>query len=267
MIDKISDSTENGFTFVSLYQLSGMLIIFNSLLFVFTLVGGSLPLWFRKLDDDGMEYLLAFSGAFLLSMTLLHLLPETFEELGSKAGILLLVGFFIQLFIQRFTHGIEHGHTHVHSHDGHKHIPVASIMFGLSVHAFMEGLPLGFNYRMETTEPALYLAIGAHKLPEAILVTSLMLEAGRSKKNTVINLILFSLITPASGFIANKLGTSFHFIAELVISLIPIVAGAFIHISTTIFFESGTKHHMLTRKKILAILSGVLIGILTLAIE
>lgn len=244
-----------------------MLLTFNILLFIITIIGGSLPLWLKKLDDKGMQYLLAFSGAFLLSMTLLHLLPETFEELGSKAGILLLVGFFIQLFIQRFTHGIEHGHTHVHSHDGHKHIPIASIMFGLSIHAFMEGLPLGFNYRMEATEPALYMAIAAHKMPEAILVTSLMIEAGRSRNNTLMNLVLFSLITPASGFIANKLGTSFHFIAELVISLIPIVAGAFIHISTTIFFESGTKHHMLTGKKIIVILLGVAIGILTLAFE
>lgn len=244
-----------------------MLLTFNILLFIITIIGGSLPLWLKKLDDKGMQYLLAFSGAFLLSMTLLHLLPETFEELGSKAGILLLVGFFIQLFIQRFTHGIEHGHTHVHSHDGHKHIPIASIMFGLSIHAFMEGLPLGFNYRMEATEPALYMAIAAHKMPEAILVTSLMIEAGRRRNNTLMNLVLFSLITPASGFIANKLGTSFHFIAELVISLIPIVAGAFIHISTTIFFESGTKHHMLTGKKIIVILLGVAIGILTLAFE
>lgn len=214
-----------------------------------------------------MQYMLAFSGAFLLSMTLLHLLPETFEEIGSKAGFFLLVGFFIQLFIQRFTHGIEHGHMHVHEHDGHKHVPVTSIMLGLSVHAFMEGLPLGFNYRMEATEPALYMAVAAHKIPEAILVTTLILQTSKSMSKTVLSLAMFSLITPMSGVLAHMLGMSYHFIAQLVIALIPIVAGAFIHISTTIFFESGTRHHMLTGKKILAILSGLGIGLITLIFE
>jgi len=244
-----------------------MSFTYSLLLFIITFTGGSIPLWSRKLNDNAMQYLLAFSGAFLLSMTFLHLLPETFEEIGSKAGIFLLAGFFIQLFIQRLTHGVEHGHTHVHSHDGHKHIPITSIMLGLSIHAFMEGLPLGFNYRMDTTEPALYMAVAAHKLPEAILVTTLILETTHSKIKTAFYLILFSLITPFSGILANMLGMSYHFISQLVISLIPIVAGAFIHISTTIFFESGTKHHMLTPKKILVIILGIGIGLLTLAFE
>ena len=218
-----------------------------------------------------MQYLLAFSGAFLLSMTFLHLLPETFEEIGSKAGLLILAGFFVQLLIQRLTHGVEHGHTHTHSHthkhDGHSHIPIMSIMTGLSIHAFMEGLPLGFNYRMEATEPALYMAVAMHKIPEAILVTSLVYESTKSKSKTFAILALFSLVTPLSGIFANMLGMSYHFIAQMVTYLIPIVAGAFIHISTTIFFESGTKHHMLTRKKTLAIITGLGIGLLTLAFE
>lgn len=244
-----------------------MSFTYSLLLFVITFIGGSIPLWSKKLNEDAMQYLLAFSGAFLLSMTFLHLLPETFEEIGSKAGILLLAGFFIQLLIQRLTHGVEHGHTHVHQHNGHNHIPMTSIMLGISIHAFMEGLPLGFNYRMDTTEPSLYLAVAAHKLPEAILVTSLLLETTHSKSKTLIGLVLFSLITPFSGIIANMLGMSYHFISQLVISLIPVVAGAFIHISTTIFYESGTKHHMLTKKKIMAIIFGIGIGILTLAFE
>lgn len=206
----------------------------------------------------------------MLSMTLLHLLPETFKELGANAGMLLLAGFFIQLFLQRFTHGVEHGHTHVHDHahgHNHNHIPLSSIMVGLSVHAFMEGLPLGFNYRMETTEPALYMAVGAHKIPEAILVTSLVLDSTNSKRKAFTTLILFSLITPVAGAMAYFLGMSYNFIAQLVISLIPIVAGAFIHISTTILFESGTKHHGLTKRKTYAILGGLAIGLLTLALE
>lgn len=240
-----------------------MSLTYSLILFLLTVVGGSIPLWLKKLDDNAMQYLLAFSGAFLLSITLLHLLPETFEELGQQAGFFLLVGFFIQLFIQRVTHGVEHGHTHVHEHKHSHNIPFTSIMVGLSVHAFMEGLPLGFNYRMETTEPALFLAVAAHKIPEVILVTTLVLDTFHNNKQKALGvLIAFAMITPVSGILANKLGMTYNFVAQLVISLIPIVAGAFIHISTTIFFESGTRHHMLTWKKILAILFGVGLGLM-----
>jgi zinc and cadmium transporter len=241
-----------------------MQLVYNLLLFVITFAGGSIPLLVKGLNDNRMHYLLAFSGSFLLSITFLHLLPETFEELGGKAGFFLLVGFFVQLLIQRITHGIEHGHVHVHPHE--HHIPLRSILVGLSLHAFMEGLPLGFNYRMEATEPSLYLAVAAHKLPEAMLVATLV--AGNSNKlNSYLILFLFSAITPFAGILATMLGTNYHFVANMVMALIPIVAGAFIHIATTIFFESGTRQHMLTWQKIIAIILGVGIGLATLVLE
>lgn len=235
------------------------------LLFAITFIGGSIPLWFKNLNDKQMHLLLAFSGSFLLSITFLHLLPETFSELGGKAGLYLLIGFFLQLILQRYTHGLEHGHVHSHDHD-HQHVPLTSILVGLSLHAFMEGLPLGFNYRMQATEPSLYMAVAAHKLPEAMLITSLVASTSTKTKSWLM-LLVFALITPFGAMIATRLGQSYYAMSQLVITLIPVVAGAFIHIATTIFFESGTKHHMLTKQKILAIVGGMSIGLITLLFE
>ena len=78
--------------------------IFNLLLFIITLLAGSVPLWFKGLNDRSMNLLLAFSGSFLLSITFLHLLHETFEELHATAGLYLLIGFFLQLIIQKVVH-------------------------------------------------------------------------------------------------------------------------------------------------------------------
>jgi len=244
-----------------------MHLLYPVILFIITIAGGSIPLWVKGLNDRRMQLLLAFSGAFLLSITFLHLLPETFEDLGSKTGFYILGGFFLQLFIQRFTHGVEHGHVHVHpnQHD-HHHIPVWSIVAGLSIHAFMEGLPLGFNYRNSATGPSLYFAVAAHKLPEAMLLTMLVLHE-RGKKTAVTTLLIFSFLTPLAGMIATYLGMHYGFISRMVTALIPIVAGAFIHISTTIFFESGTKQHLLTWQKVLAMVAGVSIALITLFLE
>ncbi len=244
-----------------------MHLFFPALLFLITILGGSIPLWFNGLNDRRMQLLLAFSGAFLLSITFLHLLPETFEDLGGKTGYYLLGGFFLQLFIQRFTHGVEHGHVHVHPNpQDHHHIPVWSIVVGLSVHAFMEGLPLGFNYRSSATGPSLYFAVAAHKLPEAMLLTMLLLN-GRGKQPAMVVLFIFALLTPLAGILATFLGMHYGFISRMVTVLIPIVAGAFIHISTTIFFESGTKQHLLTYQKVLAMAIGLAVGLITLFLE
>lgn len=249
---------------------SKLLLMFNLLLFILTIIGGSIPLWFTTISNKQTNYLLAFSGSFLLSITLLHLLPETFMDLPQQAGLLILVGFFLQLLIQRLTHGVEHGHSHVphtDNHDGHRHGRfLQSIFLGLAIHAFMEGLPLGFNYRMHATNPSLYMAVAAHKLPEAMMVTSIAL-ATSGKKTAWLTLILFSLITPVGSLLASWMGQSYHFVSKLLLWMIPIVAGAFLHISTTIFFESGTKQHLLTRQKTFAIIVGVGLGLATLLLE
>jgi zinc transporter ZupT len=254
------------------------MFLYNLLLFILTLIGGSAPLWLKSIDEQRTNYLLAFSGSFLLSITLLHLLPETFRDLGHEAGLFVLIGFFVQLLIQRFTHGVEHGHTHVavedhyhHHHHGDAHIhthaiPLLSVIAGLSLHAFMEGLPLGFNYRFEATEPSLYLAVAAHKLPEAMLLTSLVVNR-KGRKNALLVLVLFSLITPFASVLASFLGKRYLLMSNVIMWLVPIVAGAFIHIATTIFFESGTRQHMLTWRKTLSILLGVALGLTTLLFE
>jgi zinc and cadmium transporter len=239
------------------------MLYFNALLFIITFVGGSLPLWAKPIGERQMHLLLAFSGAFLLSITFLHLLPETFEELNHHAGLLILGGFFLQLVIQRFTHGIEHGHVH---HHDHHHIALVPILAGLGLHAFMEGLPLGFNYRIGATTPSLYMAVAAHKLPEA-MIAAMLVAGAKGKRTALIALFFFALITPIASVLATFAGTKYYAMSKLVAALIPVVAGAFIHIATTIFFESGTKQHLLTWRKIAAIIAGVGLGLATLVLE
>ena len=237
--------------------------IYLFLLFLLTAIGGAIPLFLKVFKASWMTLMLAFSGSFLLGITLLHLLPETFHDLGEKAGIYIFLGFFIQLVLQRLSHGVEHGH--VHDHGNHGHHAVLPIFVGLSIHAFMEGIPLGFNYQGEATLPSLFLGVAAHKLPEAITLCSFLLIAG-TKINKWLLLFLFALVSPLSAIMAFYYGQKFQFISELLIYIIPIVIGSFLHISTTILYESGTKHHQLSRQKVIAVLLGAGFALLTLLI-
>lgn len=241
------------------------MILYSILLFIITVVGGSLPIWSKGLNAKNMHYLLAFSGSFLLSITFLHLLPETFGTLGGSTGMLILAGFFIQLLIQRLTHGTEHGHVHAPG-EHHHHVLLASVVVGLIIHAIMDGIPLGANSYTTGTVSSLYLAIASHKLPEAMLVAGLIKSTHNNTKAFYM-LILFSAITPAAALLTNYMASSYNYASQVLPYLIPIVAGAFINIATTIFFESGTRQHKLSWQMVLAMLSGVGIGFLTLSFE
>ena len=240
-----------------------MILVYNAVLFLITLSGGSAPLWSSGWTGSRIKYLLAFSGAFLLSITFLHLIPESVETLGPSTGILMIAGFFGQQFIQKYTHGVEHGHLHIEQQSHDHPMPVWPVFIGLSIHAFSEGLPLGINYADPAILPSLFLAIALHKMPEAMLIISLFFHKNHNKSRSLIILLLFALITPFSSLFAYFLGREFAVVRQIVHWCIPVIAGVFIHIAATIFFESGTKAHEMNFKKWLAVLGGIALGLLS----
>lgn len=229
-----------------------------------TWLGGIIPVLFKKLHPGLAIYLLAFTGAFLFGITVMHLLPEVLTDLGHQASLYVVIGFFLQVFLQQLSHGLEHGHAHVPGE--HSHMSVTPLFIGLSVHAFMEGIPLGFHYRDVSAMPSLLAGIAFHKIPEALtLMTVLSFSVG--KRSSWILLLCFTCITPVAALLAVYLNNHFTVLHELLTYVVAIVIGAFLHISTTIFFESGTRHHELSTKKIIAIAAGLLLALGSLLLE
>ncbi len=242
-----------------------MIWLYLALLFALTLIGAAVPLLKTGFKSSWIPLLLAFSGAFLLGISTLHLMPESFHEVGHQAGLYILVGFFLQLLLQKLSHGAEHGHVHVHDHEGGQHAhTVWPILAGLSIHAFMEGIPLGFNYQSGSTLPSIFLGVAAHKIPEAITLSVLLLSAGIARKKIWWSVFLFAMVSPLAGILALEFGQKFFLISSILTSIIPIVIGAFLHIATTILYESGTRKHELSRQKVIAVLLGLGFALLTL---
>ncbi|MHB1921852.1 MAG: ZIP family metal transporter [Chitinophagaceae bacterium] len=229
---------------------------------VATLAGGVIPLIFKKIKPDLFVYLLGFTGAFLFGITILHLFPDVFKELGNSAGIYIVIGFFLQVFLQQLSHGMEHGHSHFPGE--HQHSGLSALLLGLSLHAFMEGIPLGFHYPDPATLPSLFLGILIHKLPEALTLMTVVLLSSSGKWSGWLILIFFSMVTPVAALLASFMDRHFPQSGHVLIVVVAIVVGAFLHISTTIFFESGTQHHELSWRKTLAIAGGLGFAFLTL---
>ncbi|NML41618.1 ZIP family metal transporter [Chitinophaga sp. G-6-1-13] len=236
------------------------------LILLATLAGGIIPMTIRRINANFTIYLLAFTGAFLFGVTIMHLLPEVYHELGHSAGIYVVLGFFLQVFLQQLSHGMEHGHTHLPG-ENHHHIAVTPLLLGLSIHAFMEGIPLGFKYEDQSALPSLMMGVAAHKVPEALTLITVMIHAHKSRAQLWQILMAFAVVTPVAAILAWWMGNRFDIVSHYLLYVVALVIGAFLHISTTIFYESGTKHHELSSKKVLAIATGLVLAFLTLIFE
>jgi len=232
---------------------------FNLLvLFIAPIIGAAIALYSKPKNEEIYKLVLSFSGAFLFSVSIIHFFPVIFIE-SINAGIYVLIGFFIQLLLEQLTHGIEHGHFHKHHHH-HNGSFLITLIIGLSVHSFFDGVPvLQLGESHNHANHSMLYAVAMHKIPEGYALAIMFLYAGYSNFKTLIALLLFALIAPSGTFFAEWLTN----IDENYIKILfAIVGGSLLHVSTTILFESESGVHQFTYKKIIAVLLGGLIAIL-----
>ena len=222
------------------------------ILLIASVLIGSLLVFLIKPSNKIVRLLLAFSGAYLLSVTILHLLPEVYTETTEykKVGIFILVGIIIQSVLESFSKGAEHGHIHIHS-DGKKFPSL--LFFSLCLHAFSEGLPI------HSTDDNLLWAIIIHKIPIAVVLTTFLISTKYTKKTTFTFLIVFALMSPLGVLLGDKIPLFKTYSTEIT----ALIIGVFLHISTIILFES-TENHKFNLKKFIAIILGILLTIFTL---
>ena len=225
-------------------------------LFSSVLIGATIAFYIKNISEKNTKLLISFSGAYLFSITVLHLIPETFAgEHNHNTAIFILIGFFIQILLEHFSQGVEHGHGHVH---GSLSI---SMLIGLCIHSFIEGMPLGNPFHHSNIHGSLLSAIALHKIPVGIVLTHMLLESKISKIKTLALISIFALTTPLGSFTSQYISHVSNFYQEIM----AIVIGIFLHISTTILYESSEGHHFNSRK-ILAIITGIGIALVSLFI-
>lgn len=214
-----------------------------------------------------MRLLLSFSGAYLLGISVLHLMPQVFYDAQNTMGLWVLAGFLLQLLLEIFSKGVEH--AHIHPKKGANSGFALQIMIGLWLHAFLEGMPLGVAHdHLHSTSvlhdhgnnftTAFFLGILLHKLPAAFALVIVLKASGYARNLVILCLILFAFASPLGGWVAEI--NAFQFMANPNFTgiLLALVLGSFIHIATTILFEMDQSgHHNISWKKLLAIVIGL----------
>ena len=216
------------------------------------------------------KLLLVFAGAYLFSITVIHILPELYIQNSEVKliGLFVLAGFFLQQLLEYFTSGIEHGHIHVNEHEHHHHshhhhqISAIVLLTALCVHAFLEGAmlaePVNVPYQYDVN--AILLGIALHRAPAAFALMTVLAFQLHGRNKAVPYLVGFSLAAPIGLLISTYLIDVDILSGSALTYLYALVSGNFLHISTTIVFESSPEHHFNARKLTVAIL-GALVAV------
>jgi zinc transporter ZupT len=192
-----------------------------------------------------VKILLAFSGAFLLSITVFELLPNVFSHnQSSSLGLWIMGGILIQILLESLTKGAEHGHMHINKQSGFPW----GLFVGLCLHAFLEGMPI------EQHEHLIW-GVLVHKLPIAIIISYFLWNSHIARPKMWFFLCLFALMTPLGTWSVH----TFEALQQYTMEMSAFVIGIFLHVSTTILFES-TEEHRFDTTKLLAIITAILLA-------
>ena len=192
------------------------------------LVGYIFALVLRPKNKTNLKLLLAFSGSFLLSLTVMHLLPEIYESVNPNIGLFIMLGILFQIILEFFSKGAEHGH--VHGHEIMTQIPWL-LFISLCIHAFLEGFPVSHHHDLA-------VGIAIHHLPIAIILTTFFINASLDKKAILFFMATFAIMTPLGTFLSDYMPILNVYYTEIT----AIVIGILFHISSTIIFETSEGH-------------------------
>lgn len=240
-------------------------------LFFTPLLAGLLIFLVPKGKPTNYRMLLVFAGSYLFAITVIHILPELYKQsLGLELiGLFVLIGFFVQQLLEYVTSGVEHGHMHTSDsarahahHHGDHHASVSSLLLliALCVHAFLEGGMLaesaGVKPLYDTN--AILLGIALHRAPAAFALMTVLVVQLRSRRKAVPYLVGFSLAAPVGLLISTYLTNEDVLSSSGLVYLYALVSGNFLHISTTIVFESTPGHKFDARKMAFAVFGALL---------
>ena len=130
-----------------------------------------------------IEHVVAFGAGFMLAVAIVEILPEALARSGSLAPGLVLAGYLA-------VHLTQHTVT-PHFHFGEEthavtRIAGTSALVGLLLHTFFDGVAIASAFLVRPELGAMvFVAIFLHKLPEGVMISSLIVAGGRSGTHAV----------------------------------------------------------------------------------
>lgn len=233
-------------------QLFIQLLIFGILAAAANILGGLIlfPSKAHVKYQRFLKYLLALGAGFMLAVVFFEMLPKTItlwqeksiaEGGGSSAEtlyipMLLLLGGY--LLTQFFEHTIaphfhlgEEMHCDEHDHEMISPTSAYTAVGGLLVHTFFDGVSIAAAAQIDMKFGLLvFLAVFLHKFPEGFTIGSLVMAAGKGRREVMIATTLIGAATLLGVFSFYFIGSNLGF---TVAYALPIAGGVALYVAAS----------------------------------
>ena len=191
-----------------------------------------------------LKYFLALGAGYMLAVALAEVIPESLRLGGENALLFVLIGFFL-------VHAFEHtlaphfhsapvyvqaegalGEVHGEVHGGHSHEIApqhsrSTVMVGLVIHTFFDGVAIAAGFMVSTWLGAvIFFAVFLHKVPEGFTVASLELAGGHGKKSAMRAAGLLGAATLAGVLLTSQLQNQLKY-------ALPLSGGVALYVAAT----------------------------------
>ena len=198
---------------------------------------------------------LAVGGLF--GDAFIHLLPESFERIGSKlkASVFVLAGILVFFVLEKFLLW-KHRHVLVSDHPIH---PVGYInLLADGAHNFIDGVIIGASYVVSLhVGIATTLAVIFHEIPHELGNFFVLLYAGFTKRKALFFNFVSALFAILGTITSLVVGSR---VAEFSRLMLPLAAGGFIYIAGSDLVPELNKEVQLSKSIVQMIAIGVGIG-------
>jgi len=270
---------------------AGALSLYTGAILLGALAGGALPLFASVRRSD---LLLSFSAGVMLGAAFFHMLPEAVERGGSAVVPFAVVGFLFLYLLERFvlvhvcaepgpnrrlsTAGAplpHHEHEHEHVHHGQAepdpdgtgcdvHTLGVAAWVGLSAHTLVDGFALAAASVTAELGLLVFLAILAHKVPNAFSLSAILLSEGYSRGRAVAMNAAFAVMVPVGAGVYVLVRQLVHVERFTAIALAA-SAGTFLHLSLSDILPDLHRRGASRWRLSVALVAGVaMMGALTL---
>jgi zinc and cadmium transporter len=173
-------------------------------------------------------YLVSFAVGGLFGDALIHLIPESFHQLGSgpRTSLFIVLGILLFFVLEKI---LRWQHCHIPASEDHIH-PVAALnLTGDAVHNFMDGVIIAVGFSTSVSIGiATTLAVIFHEIPQEIGDLGILMHKGLSIPKALSLNFVSSLMSFAGAILALSIGPH---VAEFTAYCLPITAGGFLYIA------------------------------------
>jgi ZIP family zinc transporter/zinc and cadmium transporter len=172
------------------------------------ILGAAAVTWRARWSIRTLEALVALSAGFMISVTLVDILPEALSRGGRTAAIVALGGYVLVHLTQHTL--APHFHFGEETHEVTA-LASTSALIGLLLHTFVDGVAIASGFHVsDALGMLIFLAILLHKFPEGLAISSLFLAAGAGRGKALGAATLLGVATIAGVVLTSAVAALSH---------------------------------------------------------